>query len=143
MSTTELYHEDMVSKSSESYQNFKTGVEKEIRTLLEFDPLVVKATVSMTDIKASVTSERRKRTHENVVAEFVAVCFIRLANIDNMDEIQSSLNSSIQNADVNLYDLIDEESLVSFKLSFEKPKVINIKTPSKDEIIELIGINSN
>ena len=144
MSTTELYHEDMVSKSSESYQNFKTEVEKEIQSLLESDPLVVEATVSMTDIKSvSVISRRRKRSNENVVAEFVAVSSVRVVTIDNMDEIQSSFNASIQNADVNLYNLIDEESLASFKLSLERPKVINIETPSKEEITELIGINSN
>ena len=144
MWTTEFYHEDMVSKSSESYQNFKTEVEKEIKTLLESDPLVVEATVSMTDIKSVlVTSKRRKRSNKNVVAEFVAVSSIRLPTIDNMDEIQSSVNTSIQNADINLYNLIDEESLAFFKLSFEKPKIINIKTPSKEEITELIGINSN
>ena len=134
----------MVSKSSESYQNFKTEVEKEIQSLLESDPLVVEATVSMTDIKSvSVISRRRKRSNENVVAEFVAVSSVRVVTIDNMDEIQSSFNASIQNADVNLYNLIDEESLASFKLSLERPKVINIETPSKEEITELIGINSN
>ena len=142
MSTTELYHEDMVSKSSESYQNFKTEVEKEIQTLLESDPLVVEATVSMTDIKKSVTKKRRKRSNENIVAEFVAASSVRVVTIDNMDEIQSSITSSIQNADVNLYNLIDEESLTSFKLSFKKPTVINIETPSKEEITELIGKHS-
>ena len=142
MSTTELYHEDMVSKSNESYQNFKTEVEKEIQTLLESDPLVVETTVSLTNIKpGSVTSKRRKRSNENVIAEFVAASSVRVATMDNMDEIQSSFNASIQNADVNLYNIIDEESLASFKLSLEKPKVINIETPSKEEITELIGIN--
>ena len=133
----------MVSKSSESYQNFKTEVEKEIQTLLESDPLVVEATVSMTNIKESETSKRRKRSSENAVAEFIAASSIRLAEIDDIDEIQSSISSSIQNVDVHLYNLIDEESLASFKLSFEKPTVINIETPSKEELTELIGKNSN
>ena len=141
MSTTKVYDEGMVLKSSQSYKNFKIDFETEIQTLLESDPLVVEATVSMTDIKESVTKKRRKRSNDNVVAEFVAVSSIRLATIDNMDEIQSSINSSIQNTDVNLYNLIDEESLASVKLSFEKPKIINIETPSKEEITELIGLN--
>ena len=143
MSTTKVYDEDMVSKSSQSYQNFKTDIETEIQNLLESDPLVAEATVSLTDIKASLTSKRRKRSSENVVSEFIAASSVKLATIDEMDEIQSSIDSSIQNADVNLYNLIDEESLASFKLSFEKPKVINIETPSQDEITELIGMNSN
>ena len=142
MSTTQVYDEDLASKTSQSYQNLKIDAETEIQRLLETDPLVVETTVSMTDIKASVTSKRRKRSNENAVTEFRAVSSVRVATIDNMDIIQSSINSSIQNADVNLYNLIDNESLASFKLSFKKPKIINIKTPSKEEITELIGINN-
>ena len=143
MSTTKVYDEDMVSKSSQSYKNFKIDIEKEIQTLLESDRLVVEATVSMTDIEESVTLKRRKRSNQNVVAEFIAVCSVRVATVDDMDEIQSSITSLIQNANVNLYNLIDEESLASFKLSFEKLKIINIETPSKEEITELIGTNYN
>ena len=138
---TKLYHTDMASKKSKSYQNFKTDAETDIQRLLKSDRLIVEATVSITDITVSENSNRRKRSTENAVTEFIAVSSVQLATIDNMDEIQSSLSSSIQNADVNLYELIDEESLASFKLSFKIPTIINITLPSEEEIAELIGIN--
>ena len=141
MSTTKLYQTDMASKNSKSYQNLKTDAETDIQRLLESDPLIFEATVSITDITVSENSNRRKRSTENAVTEFIAVSSVQLTTIDNMEEIESSLSSSIQNADVNLYELIDEESLASFKLSFKIPTIINITLPSEEEIAELIGIN--
>ena len=57
----------------------------------------------------------------------------------DMDEIKSSITSSISNFDPKLYELIDEESTSSLEASFAEPKIIKIKSPSESEISNKIG----
>ena len=115
--------------------------EIEIKSILESNHLVENAIVSVTGI-ITATLNRRKRSTENAVVEFISTCSVRLPKLEDMGAIESTVSNTIKNADSNLYKSFDENSFSSINLSFAEPRIIEFKAPSKEEIKKTIGTNS-
>ena len=137
ISSTHQFH-NFASLNDENYIIFKNKIESELEMILESSNLIVSAKVIVTNaVETDLNS--RQRSNERVLVEFVAACTVRVPEIQDMDEIKSSITSSISNFDPKLYELIDEESTSSFEASFAKPTIIKIKSPSENEISNKIG----
>ena len=131
--------QNFTSLNDENYITFKNKIESELEMILESNDLIVSAKVSVTDI-AQTDFNRRQQSNKRALIEFIAICTVRVAEIKQMDEIKSSITTSISNADSKLYELIDEESTSNFKASFAKPTIIKIEAPSKSAISDKIGL---
>ena len=129
-----MYNEEIASKKSLFYKYFTNESEKDISSLLQLSPLVMNAIVSVNNVLLP------EAVNGNVTLEFIAVCSVQVEQTFDLNDISSSLNSSITDAETNLYEFYDENSLLSLSLLFEKPKIIKIESKSKNEITELIGL---
>jgi len=136
---TQIYNDDLTDKNMSFYENFRKVMKKDIQTLLESNPLVVHAFVTDLKIEGTETSKRRKRSILKVFTDFTAVCSVRVSDIFDMDDLQLYTRSAIRNANPNLFETLDEKSLSSFNIVFEKPQKIKINHKSKDQIVKLIG----
>ena len=129
-----MYNEEIASKKSLFYKYFTNESKKDISTLLQLSPLVMNAIVSVNNVLFP------EAVNGNVTLEFIAVCSIRVEQTFDLNDISSSINSSITDAETNLYEFYDKNSLLSLSLLFEKPTIIKIESKSKNEIAELIGL---
>ena len=129
-----MYNEEIASKKSLFYKYFTNESEKDISSLLQLSPLVMNAIVSVNNVLLP------EAVNGNVTLEFIAVCSVQVEQTFDLNDISSSLNSSITDAETNLYEFYDENSLLSLSLLFEKPKIIKIESKSKNEITKLIGL---
>ena len=137
ISVTQSNYNEMESKRNIIYQNFKNETERDIKVLLEFNPLVFDAKVSLVEV--TETSKRRKRSTPKIIVKFIAVCLIKVTKIFAINEIQMAIRSEFKNADLNILETFDENSIASLKIQCEIPKIINIKAQSNSEINELQG----
>ena len=129
------------------YQNFKDELKTDIELLLESLPLVVDASVLVTNISATVTEmkedetlNRRKRSAEKLLIEFKAVCSVRAARNFEIGEIQFAISSSFQDVNPKLFNYFDEQSLSSISLHFQKTIVIKIEAMSEEKLTEHQGM---
>lgn len=141
ISTNRAFSDDFLSKNNENYTNLKNVTEIEIKSILESNHLVENAFVSVTGI-ITANLNRQKRSTENAVVEFISTCSVRVPELEDMDAIESTVSSTIKNADSSLYKSFDENSFSSINLSFAEPRIIEFNAPSKEEIKEKIGMNS-
>ena len=137
ISSKHQFH-SFASMNDENYKVFKNKIESELEMILKSSNLIVSAIVTVTNV-VETDFNRPQRSNERVMVEFVAACTVRVPEIQDMDEIKSSITSSISNFDPKLYELIDEESTSSLVASFAEPKIIKIKSPSESEISNKIG----
>ena len=144
----ESFTQDIESKRDVNYLNFKNEIETDLRILLELHPLIVDASVLVTNISAPGTDAkeletwtRRKRSAEKRTIEFKAVCSVRIAENFEIGEIQSAITSSFKDVDSERFKLFDEESFSNLSLLFQKTLVIKIEAESDEELIELQGMS--
>ena len=84
-----------------AYTNLKTDIEAELVTILETNILVKTAEVSVTDIE-EIDFNRHKRMIElqsetrTIMIQFVSACYVRHANIIDINAIKKSLMNSIK-----------------------------------------------
>ena len=65
---------------------------------------------------------------------------VQIKKMFDLDEIQSSIRSSVASADPSWFSLFDDESFLSFHFLFTKPQILNIKRPFLDEESEAQGM---
>ena len=140
ISPTQQYNDDITDKNMPFQKNFKKVAKKDIERLLESNSLVVDASLSDLNLVETEASKRRKQSIKKVIIDFTAVCTVRVSENFNMDDFQFYIRSSIQSANPNLFESLDEKSFSSFKFVFEKPQIIKIDRKSKNEILGLIGM---
>ena len=140
ISITQSNGNEIASKRNIIYQNFKNETERDIKVLLEFNPLVFDAKVSLVGFTVTEPSKRRKRSTPKIIVEFIAVCFVKVTKIFAINEIQMAIRSEFKNTDFNILESFDENSISSLKIQCKIPKIINVKAQSKSEINELQGL---
>ena len=136
VSTKSSYNDSISSKHT-----FQNKAQTDIQKLFLSNPLVVDVKVSITSMTKTEDSHRRKRSIKDIILNFIAVCSIGIAEKDfDIQKIELSFNSTLMNAEIDMFDLFDEESMLSFKSTFETPTVIEVELPSKNEISQKIGL---
>ena len=136
--TTQEYNEEVALKKNSFYKYLKNESETDMSDLLRLSPLVMDALVSVYDVQFRETF--RSFSSKNVTLEFNAVCSIRVLQSLDLEDISSSINSALKDAETSHYDFYDENSLSSIILLYEKPTIIKIESQSKKEIAEQIGL---
>ena len=138
--TTQMYNGDLALKKSSFYKYFKNESETDMSALLQLSPLVINALVSVYDVRLPEASNHHNLSTTNVTLEFNAVCSIRVVQTFDLEDISSSINSSITDAETSHYKFYDENSLSSIIFIYEKPTIIKIESQSKKELTEKIGL---
>ena len=122
ISTEEIFIEDFDSDK----KNLKEKIKTEIEILLVSNAVIVNALVSVNEMENIVSPNREKRSTENFLIRFNAVCSLGVEKNYDLTKIEIFINASIKSADPRQYDYFDEKSFATLYLTFEVPKIITI-----------------
>ena len=135
------YDEELESKTSTKYFNFKNAIQVEIKSILESSSLIENAKVSVTNINTA--NSNRRRNYAQAAVDFVSICSVRVSagiSSEMMSEIVLTLKTDLTIVDTNSLTFFDQKSFATLKITVEEPRIIKVESLSKTEISEKIGL---
>ena len=132
-----FFNENKERRKRDTNRNIKKEIESEIEAIFKMHDMVDSANVSVIDIG----NFKSELIHARTMVKFVAISSIRTSTLtDKIDEIRSSIITFIQNINPNSFLYFDAESFASFQFKIAEPKIIKIKSSSKAEKFDKIGL---
>ena len=131
---------DVEDDTTATYASIKAETESELKMLVESDKNVKTAEVIVTEFSAAKDSRRKREASEEdslkAIAIFSINCEVVPSKMMTVEALESSVDSTIQNADVSDFESFDENSLTSTSITVS---IVEPTKPTKEPFEEGSG----